>query len=67
MGRHLGAIPAPVSAISTTTQPGASGSSAAETVSVPLPAMASIALSTRLVHTWLSSPAIASIGASPSS
>ena len=58
-----GGIPEPVSATSTTTQPAVSGR--ADTVSVPVPSIASIALSTRLVQTWLSSPAIASIGGRP--
>ena len=47
-------MPGPVSPISTTTP---SPSARADTRSVPLPSIASTALSMRLVHTWLSSPA----------
>ena len=52
-------IPGPESSTSTTTQP--SSSSRVRTRSVPWPSIASTALSMRLVHTWFSSAAIASI------
>ena len=52
-------IPGPVSATSIATFP--SSSTYAATVSVPTPPIASTALSTRLVHTWFSSPGMASM------
>ena len=61
--RTSAGMPGPLSATSTTTFP--SSSTYAETVSVPSPPIASTALSTRLVQTWLSSPGIASIRGTP--
>ena len=51
-------MPAPESSTSTTTPPWPSGR--VRTRSVPVPPMASTALSTRFVQTWLSSPGTAS-------
>src|SRR5690242_2791794 len=50
--RISGGIPGPLSPISTTTQP---LSREVRSRSCPLPPMASMALSIRFVHTWLSS------------
>ena len=50
--RTSGAMPGPVSSISTTAQ---SSSRRVRIVNVPDPSMASRALSIRLVHTWFSS------------
>ena len=51
-GRHLGGHPGAGIGDLDDDPPWASGSGAAETLRVPGPSIASMALSTRLVHTW---------------